>query len=93
MDRSGSVRKSNFLKIKNFINELSGKFDIGLGKTRIAFMQFGKASKTRLEFALGQKNALEDVTKAVNRINYLRSRTDTGDALRKPREEVSYNCY
>ena len=91
VDGSGSVRKRNFEKIKQFTQELSGRFDIGSDKTRVAFMQFGRASKTRLEFGLGEENTLSDVNKAINRIKYLRSRTETGDALRRAREVISAN--
>lgn len=68
---------------------MSGRFDIGSDKTRVGFMQFGRASKTRLEFGLGKENTIGGVNTAINRIKYLRSRTETGDALRKAREEVS----
>ena len=91
VDGSGSVRKRNFKKIKQFTQKLSGRFDIGSDKTRVAFMQFGRASKTRLEFGLGEENTLSGVNKAINRIKYLRSRTETGDALRRAREVISAN--
>ena len=54
-------------------------------------MQFGRASKTRLEFGLDEENALSDVNKAIDRIKYLRSRTETGDALRKAGEVIYAN--
>ena len=51
-------------------------------------MQFGEPIKTRIEFNLGDKKTLDQVNKGVEEMNYLRSQTATGDALRKSGEEV-----
>ena len=84
------MRKANFAKIKEFIERLIKKFDIGPDKTRIALMQFGAADKTRIEFNLGNKNTLQEVNEGVRNMEYLHSETKTGDALRKAREEVKF---
>ena len=88
-DGSGSVRKSNFAKIKEFIQNLNARLDIGPDKTQVALMQFGAPVKTRIEFNLGDKKTLEQVNQGVEEVKYLRSQTATGDALRKSGEEVS----
>lgn len=51
-------------------------------------MQFGEPIKTRIEFNLGDKKTLDQVNEGVEEMNYLRSQTATGDALRKSGEEV-----
>ena len=51
-------------------------------------MQFDEPIKTRIEFNLGDKNTLEEVNEGVKNMNYLRSQTATGDALRKAGDEV-----
>ena len=72
------------------MERLIKKFDIGPDKTRIALMQFGAADKTKIEFNLGDKNTLEKVNEGVRNMEYLRSQTATGDALKKAREEVKF---
>jgi hypothetical protein len=74
--------------VKQFIQELNERFDIGPSKTQVALMQFGEPIKTRLEFNLGEKKNLEQVNQGVEEMTFLRSQTATGDALRKSREEV-----
>ena len=88
VDGSGSVRKANFAKVKKFIQNLNTKFDIGPDRIQVALMQFGEPVKTRIEFNLGDKKTLDQVNQGVEEMNYLRSQTATGDALRKSREEV-----
>lgn len=88
VDGSGSVRKANFAKVKEFIKKLNARFNIGPGKTQLALMQFGEPVKTRIEFNLNEKTTLPEVNEGVDDMTYLRSQTATGDALRKAREEV-----
>ena len=88
VDGSGSVRKANFAKVKKFIQNLNTKFVIGPDRIQVALMQFGEPVKTRIEFNLGDKKTLDEVNQGVEEMNYLRSQTATGDALRKSREEV-----
>ena len=88
VDGSGSVLKANFAKIKQFIQKLNKRFDIGPEKTQIALMQFGEPIKTRIEFNLGERKTIEEINQGVEQMNYLRSQTATGDALRKAGEEV-----
>jgi uncharacterized protein YegL len=90
VDGSGSVQKENFEKVKKFIQKLNTRFDIGLEKTRVALMQFGESSKTRIEFNLGEKETLQEVNQGVQGMEYLNSGTATGDALRRSREEVRF---
>ena len=88
VDGSGSVKKENFAIVKNFIQKLNERFDIGEEKTQIALIQFGEPIKTRIEFNLGEKKTLKEVNQGVEEMNYLQSWTATGDALRKSRVEV-----
>ena len=91
VDGSGSVRKANFAKVKQFIQTLNTRFDIGPEKTRVALMQFGVSRKTKIEFSLGEKERLQEVNKGVQEMEYLNSGTATGDALRRSREEVRFS--
>jgi thiamine biosynthesis protein ThiC len=81
----------NFAKVKEFIQQLNTRFDIGPEKTRVALMQFGKPSKTKIEFNLGKTKTLQEVNKGVEKMKYLNSGTATGDALRRSREEVRFS--
>ena len=74
--------------MKQFIQKLNARFDIGAEKTQIALIQFGEPIKTRLEFNLGEKNTLKEVNQGVEEMKYLRSQTATGDALLKSKQEV-----
>ena len=85
VDGSGSVQKANFAKVKKFIQDLN---TIGPDTTQVALMQFGAPSKTRIEFNLGDKKTLKQVNQGVAEMEYLKSYTATGDALRKSREQV-----
>ena len=76
--------------MKQFIQKLNTRFDIGPEKTQVALMQFGEPIKTRIEFSLGEKKTLQEVNQGVKEMEYLRSQTATGDALRKSREEVRF---
>ena len=88
VDGSGSVREANFDEVKNFIQKVNTKLNIGPGKTQEAFMQFGSSTDTRIEFNLGEKKTLEEVNQGVQKIEYLSSGTATGDALKKSRDKV-----
>ena len=81
----------NFAKVKEFIQQLNTRFDIGPEKTRVALMQFGISDKTRIEFNLGEKETLQEVNQGVEEMKYLNSGTATGDALRRSREEVRFS--
>jgi hypothetical protein len=92
VDGSGSVRKESFAKVKQFIQNLNTRFDIGPEKTRVALMQFGISDKTRIEFNLGEKETLQEVNQGVEEMKPLNSGIATGDALRRSREEVRFSC-
>lgn len=89
VDGSGSVRDDNFNQVKQELKKLSTKFEVGPDNTQIALLQFGRASQTRIEFNLGEKNSLAAVNQGVNDMKYLSSlKTDTADALKKAREQA-----
>ena len=78
LDGSGSIRKANFATMKKFIQKLDERFSIGHDETQLAVIQFGKPVKTRIEFNLGEKNALQEVNEGVKEMKCLRSQTATG---------------
>ena len=55
VDGSGSVRKESFAKVKQFIQNLNTRFDIGPEKTRVALMQFGILIKQELNSILERR--------------------------------------
>ena len=94
VDGSGSIRAPNFESIKLELKALNGNFDIGPDKTQIALMQFGRATDTKIEFNLGEKNTLQATNDGVDNMKWLVSvKTDTGDALKKAREQARCISY
>ena len=88
VDGSGSVGKTNFIKVKAFLKDLTARFDIGTDETHVGLMQFGTAGATYIAFGLGEKNSNAAVDEEIDNMGYLNSATFTGDALKKARENV-----
>ncbi|XP_028415983.1 von Willebrand factor-like [Dendronephthya gigantea] len=89
VDGSGSVRETNFEKIKAGLKEMNQKFAIGPDKVRIALMQFGRATQTKIEFNFDEKTSLAAVNQGVDDMKWLASlKTATGDALKRAREGI-----
>lgn len=89
VDGSGSVGATNFEKIKEGLKEMNKKIAIAPDKIRIALMQFGRATQTKIEFNFDEKTSLAAVNQGVDDMKWLDSfKTATGDALRRAREKV-----
>ena len=89
VDGSGSVKQANFNKVKEFIQSLITRIDIGPDKTQVALMQFGEKGDTKIELNLGEKTTLEQVIHGVKEMEYLESAgTHTSDALCKSGKNV-----
>lgn len=79
LDTSSSVGKENFEKIRQWVANLVGSFDIAPEKTRVAVVRY--SDRPTIEFTLGQHRTLEDVKQAAHSIRYLGGNTNTGDAI------------
>ncbi|XP_059375410.1 collagen alpha-1(XII) chain-like isoform X1 [Carassius carassius] len=79
VDGSWSVGRENFKYIRSFIWAMTGAFDIGEDKTRVAVVQY--SSDTRTEFNLNQYYRRPDVLRAIKNLPYKGGNTMTGDAM------------
>lgn len=67
IDESSSIWPVHFVKLRQFIGNLTDSFDIGLNQTRIAAVTF--SDKVTHRFSLDDYKNEEDVRKAVKRID------------------------
>ncbi|XP_052009198.1 collagen alpha-1(XII) chain-like isoform X2 [Xyrauchen texanus] len=79
VDGSWSVGRENFKFIRSFIRALTGAFDIGEDKTRVAVVQY--STDTRTEFNLNQHYRRPDLFRAIKNLPYKGGNTMTGDAM------------
>ena len=69
LDSSGSIGSTNFRKVKNFVKDVVGAFEIGSDKTRIGIIQF--SSSSRVYFHLNRYQSKSAVISAVDRMRYV----------------------
>ena len=79
LDSSGSIGSSNFVTMKNFVNNIVSNFDIGDNKTRIGIIEFSTTSSILL--SLGSINNTNQLNTFIDNITYLNSGTRTDLAL------------
>ncbi|KAI4875292.1 hypothetical protein NFI96_022562 [Prochilodus magdalenae] len=79
VDGSWSVGRENFKFIRNFIGAVSGAFDIGEEKTRVAVVQY--STDTRTEFNLNQYYRRAELLRAIKNLPYKGGNTMTGEAI------------
>ncbi|XP_060918564.1 collagen alpha-1(XII) chain isoform X1 [Labrus mixtus] len=79
VDGSWSVGRENFKHIRSFIGAMSGAFDIGEDKTRVAVVQY--STDTRTEFPLTRYTRRGDLLQAISSLPYKGGNTMTGDAI------------
>ena len=66
VDRSKSIGKSNFPKVKQFLTDLVDNFDVAPHKTRIGIILFGNDANVLLTF--GESTNNKEVKKAIRSI-------------------------
>ncbi|XP_041045239.1 collagen alpha-1(XXII) chain-like [Carcharodon carcharias] len=79
LDTSYSVGKENFEKVRQWVANLVGTFDIGPDKTRVGVVSY--SDKPHTEFNLGAYENIEDIKQAAASIRYRRGNTVTGEAI------------
>ncbi|KAL4222984.1 von Willebrand factor type A domain [Mactra antiquata] len=79
VDSSLSVGKTNFVKVKDFIKQMLGNFDIGLNTTRIGMIVYNTDAK--ISFNLDEYNNTQDIIDAIDNIKYSSGGTNTAQAL------------
>ena len=79
MDESGSVGSRNFEIMKNFVEEIISHFVVSYSATRVAIVTW--STRVTLEFDFNKYINYEGVKKGIERIQYSRGWTATGDAL------------
>jgi len=79
MDSSGSVRRTNFDKMKSFISELIGKHLDFPGGTRIGAVTFGTTVGTTIN--LNEHSTVTSIEKAIFDLDFIKGNTYTNLAL------------
>ena len=68
IDSSGSIGSNNFRKVKNFVKNVVGSFDISNNTVRVGLVQFSSSSV--VEFDLLKYSSANGVTTAVSALQY-----------------------
>ena len=89
LDGSGSVGNQRFTLIKEFVESLLTRLNIGKKTTRIGLMQFSGSAKTSFEFELNDYNDVKSIKKAMREVSYhYGALQETGFAMRMIRRKV-----
>lgn len=89
MDSSGSITvqyPQNWDLMKDFIYSVCNAFTIGFDQTRVGIVKF--SSSARIEFYLDQHYSIEEVKKAMDRIDTFGGETNIAGGLRLMRNDV-----
>ena len=79
MDASGSVGFTNFVTMKNFVNNIISNFEIGADKTRVGVIRFSDSASVVIP--LGSINNATVLNSSISSIFYSRGYTYTNLAL------------
>ena len=90
IDSSGSVGKTNWPKMLNFMKILSSKFTVSPDRARIAVVSFG--NDATLHFGLDSHVTLMSTEAAIDEIQWKGQWTNTGAALRVMKDQVFKVC-
>ena len=89
MDGSGSVGNQRFTVIKEFVESLLTRLNIGRKATRIGLMQFSGRAKTAFEFELNDYSDVKLIKSAIREVTYhYGALQETGFAMRMIRRKV-----
>ncbi|KAI8497571.1 hypothetical protein Bbelb_248770 [Branchiostoma belcheri] len=86
VDGSASIPAYEFEKVKTFLNNVVGHFDIGPGATQVGVVQY--SSSPQQEFALNAHSSLAGLQQAISNINIVSRGTATGSALTFARDQA-----
>ncbi|XP_075127409.1 collagen alpha-4(VI) chain-like [Leptodactylus fuscus] len=79
IDSSGSIKPSDFRKMKEFMASFVKQADIGPNKVQFGLIQY--SSKTKVEFPLNRYEQKDELQVAISGIQQIKQRTMTGAAL------------
>ena len=79
LDKSGSIRSTNFELVKKFLSQLVGRLDIDSGNTRVGLVTF--ATRVGFSFNLDEHTTVASVQAAILSLPYSRGKTNTAGAL------------
>jgi len=79
MDASGSIGVTNFNLMKSFVSHLVGRMDVDSGSTRVGLVTF--SSFVGSSFNLSDHNTVTSMQRAISRLTYSPSGTNTAAAL------------
>ena len=80
LDNSGSVGRSNFERIKQFVKDLTDFYKIGREETRVSVMSYASSANIHISFS-GYFSDKSQFDNAVDRIQYTGGGTATSTAL------------
>ncbi len=86
IDSSGTVTQDNadWDILKQFLTQLVDRLDIGADRVRLGIVNY--AGQAKVEFFLEDNTNRDELKRAINAIDPLRTSTNTGGALRTLRE-------
>ena len=79
MDASGSIGATNFNLMKSFLSHLVSQMDVDSGSTRVGLVTF--SSLVGSSFNLSGHNTIASMQRAISRLTYSQSGTNTAAAL------------
>ena len=91
IDGSTSIGDDNFKRIKDFIQQLNKRFDIGINDVRVGIQEYSSSSTFMYPVQLGEadKNGNIDLLNGVvANMRYLKGSTSTGKALKRAKTVV-----
>ena len=87
LDKSGSVRHNNFVKMKEAVKIIIDHINVGRTEnSHVGLMTFSNEAK--MEFNLADYDNRDDIKKAVDKVEYTHGTTNTAAALRMLRNEM-----
>jgi collagen type VI alpha len=86
IDKSGSIRRERFPFIRNFINDVIDKFEVGTDRMRVSAVSF--SDNSAMEFRFNQHYNKQDVMSAINSTKFTGGRTRTESAIGMMMDQV-----
>ncbi|XP_064631743.1 collagen alpha-3(VI) chain-like [Lineus longissimus] len=90
MDSSGSIGRSNFKTMTQFVHDVVGTFNIGVSNVNVGLMKYG--FQPALEFNLNKYTTKADTLAAILNIKYKSGFTNTGGAIAYMRTSMFTNA-
>ena len=90
VDSSGSISRRNWVRMKNFLKEMTKSFQVGPDGAHVAIVAYSTKPVVSLRFSdlQGSKLNTIEVEKVINKLPHQRGFTFIDKALRKSEQEV-----